>query len=154
MIEQKQMPKSIISEKLREDADTNIRRSIRALQTAVTNLTKSRDYKMPTSIELVTSADLQQQIAVHIEAIEQDMGLSDEEKKARKRSWQGTRAAASKFIGQINAVLQEWPQIKWQYYAPANNFVPSNSIDEITAEMATCNVPDEAGEFFKDVDCN
>ncbi len=149
MSDLKQMPKSIISDEKRTAADAKIRQSIRTLQTAVSNLAKARDYKMPHEIEAITDADLQKQIGEHIAAIEQDATLTDDEKKSRRRSWQGVRAAAAKHINQINAVLSEWPQIKWQFYEPANNFVPASSIDEVTKELATCIVPGEAAAFYE-----
>ncbi len=144
----KKMPERIISQQKRQKADADIRACIRAVQQAIANLSATRDYVLPHDITAITAADVSAQSEKHITAITTDMILTDEEKKAKKKSWQGVRALQLRYVRVIETELQKFPQLQWQYFAAGNTFIPANSIADITAEMATFSVPAEIAEFY------
>ncbi len=149
MSELKQMPVSIIVENKRIEADANIRKAIRNLQGAVSNLSKVKEYTLPKDIKEITSEDLTRQIDLRLEAVQNELGLTEEEKQTRLRSWRGVKASASRYVQQIQAVLVEWPQLSWKWYEPANNFILDGDIDAISAKMATREVSEVCSEHYK-----
>lgn len=138
------MPDTFVSSDARRDTDAALRRAERDLNTYATRLAEMREIPdLPKDIRLVTEDFIRKAITPRIEAVKNDLTLTEDERDERVKMWKQISNTATKYLNAIKEILLQWPEVEWQYNNEENYYLAVNAT-EVVNKRSTFQVPEEA----------
>ena len=143
------MPKSFISAGAKRDTDAALRRAERELNIYANRLSEMREIpELPTDIRLVNDEFIKAAITPRIEAVKNDLGLTEEERDERLKAWKQISNTASKYAFAVKEILLQWPDVQWVWNSEENHYLAANA-PEVVDKRSTFDVPQEAKEHYE-----
>ena len=143
------MEKTIVLSNLVREVDSQLRAAIRSLQENYSHLREIKEWECPKCIEGITYEKFKEAVTPSIEAIRNDISLTEGERVERISKWNQLLRTFARFSRPIEAVVEEWPEVEWQYYEPIGNFVPVSDLDSIVVARCTRPMPQDAVAHYE-----
>lgn len=138
------MPETFVNSSARRDTDAALRRAERDLNTYASRVTEMREIPdLPTDITLVTEDFIRKAITPRLEAVKNDLTLTEDERDERVKMWKQISNTATKYANAIKEILLQWPEVEWQYNNE-ENFYQAVNATEVVNKRSTFQVPEEA----------
>lgn len=147
MEQTKELPKSIVIERERYDADQAFRAKVRRLQNAYTTLAGMEDLPELPELHQITEAWLSAYIVEQCRKIESTKHLTAVTREQMAEEWKKIKRAASLHVNYIQAFVRENPDAKIVYDEQIRNYYVTN-IDAIVDAKVRKPIPLEAQEHF------
>jgi hypothetical protein len=141
--------RTIVNEQERRDVDAAIRRGIREVQDAIKELQSFGEWVTPATIQEVTYSYFSGLVAPRIDAVKADVSLTEKERSQRLSTWKTLCQQIGKQTHRVEAVVEAFPELDWQFDETINNFVCTTNIDAIAEARATYEVPQLAEKHFE-----
>ena len=143
------MPKVFVSAIARRDNDAALRRAERDLNTYATRLAEMREIPdLPTDISLVNENFIIKAITPRLEAVRNDLTLTEDERDERVKMWHKINNTATKYASSITDIINQWPEVEWQYNEEENYYHAVNA-SEVVKKRSTFPVPEEAKQHYE-----
>ena len=147
MAQTKELPKSIVIERERDDADQAFRAKVRRLQNAYTTLKKMEDLPQLPELQQITEAWLSTYIVEQCRKIESATHLTAVTREQMAEEWNKIKKAAGLHINYIQAFIRENPSANIVYDEQIENYWVTNIPDIVDAKVRR-QIPEEAQEHF------
>ena len=142
------MSNYVISNRRKLDALSACRQAVERATKAAESLTRHEDLPPVDNICDYTLEWLDAAIEPHKQAIKEDKSLTAAERAGRLESWRNIRKTAKPWVCTIQAVLRDWPEVKWQRGSDGLFFVPSGEVERIGEEASVVEIPELAKEHL------
>ena len=147
MAQTKELPKSIVIERERDDADQAFRAKVRRLQNAYTTLKRMEDLPQLPELQKITEAWLSAYIVEQCRTIESTKHLTAVTREQMAEEWNKIKRAASLHVNYIQAFVRENPSANIVYDEQIENYWVTN-IPDIVDTKVRRQIPKEAQEHF------
>lgn len=147
MTQIKELPKSIVIERERYDADQEFRAKVRRLQNAYTTLAGMEDLPELPELHQITEAWLSAYIVEQCRTIESTKHLTAVTREQMAEEWKKIKRAASLHVNYIQAFVRENPDANIVYDEQIRNYYVTN-ISSIVDAKVRKPIPLEAQEHF------
>ena len=147
MAQTKELPKSIVIERERDDADQAFRAKVRRLQNAYTTLKRMEDLPQLPELQKITEAWLSSYIVEQCRTIESTKHLTAVTREQMAEEWNKIKRAASLHVNYIQAFVRENPGANIVYDEQIENYWVTNIPDIVDAKVRR-QIPEEAQEHF------
>ena len=147
MAQTKELPKSIVIERERDDADQAFRAKVRRLQNAYTTLKRMEDLPQLPELQKITEAWLSAYIVEQCRTIESTKHLTAVTREQMAEEWNKIKRAASLHVNYIQAFVRENPGANIVYDEQIENYWVTNIPDIVDAKVRR-QIPEEAQEHF------
>ena len=142
------MPESFISAGAKRDTDAALRRAERELNIYANRLSEMREIpELPTDIKQIDEDFITKAIIPRIEAVKNDLGLTEEDRDERLKAWRQISNTATKYANAIKEILEQWPEVEWQYNEEENYYLAVNAT-EVVNKRSTFPVPEIAKQHY------
>ena len=142
------MPKSYVSPMVRRDTDAALRRAERDINENYGKLAEMREMsELPKDITKIDKDFIDSVFTPRLEAVRNDIGLTEDERDEKVGNWSRIRATAYKFANTIQVTLSQWPEAVWKYNADTQSFYIDDFFD-IVDTRSTFDTPAEAVEHY------
>ena len=143
------MPETFISSVARRENDAALRRAERDLNVYASRLAEMREIPdLPTDIRLVTEDFILKAITPRLEAVKNDLTLTEDERDERVKMWHKISNTATKYASSITDIINEWFDVVWQYNDEENYYQAVNANDVVN-RRSTFPVPEEAKQHYE-----
>lgn len=143
------MPESFISAGTKRDTDAALRRAERELNININRLLEMREIpELPTDIKQIDEDFITKAITPRIEAVKNDLGLTEEERDERLKAWKQISNTASKYTFAVKEILLQWPDVQWVWNSEENHYQAANA-PEVVDKRSTFDVPPEARQHYQ-----
>ena len=147
MAQTKELPKSIVIERERDDADQAFRAKVRRLQNAYTTLKRMEDLPQLPELQKITEAWLSAYIVEQCRTIESTKHLTAVTREQMAEEWNKIKRVASLHVNYIQAFVRENPSAIIVYDEQIENYWVTN-IPDIVDTKVRRQIPKEAQEHF------
>ena len=142
------MPERFVSPMVRRDTDAALRRAEREVNENYSKLATMREMpELPKDITKIDKDLIDGFFAPRLEAVRNDISLTEDERDEKIRNWSRIRATAYKYANSIQVTLSQWPEAVWKYYAEDYSFHIDDFFD-IVDTRSTFDTPKEAQEHY------
>ena len=142
------MPKTFVSPMVRRDTDAALRRAERDINENYSKLATMREMpELPKDITKIDKDFIDGVFAPRLEAVKNDIALTEDERDEKVRNWSRIRAVSYKFANNIQITLSQWPEAVWKYNAEDNSFNIADFFD-IVDTRSTFDTPAEARQHY------
>ena len=144
------MPTRITDKRKQQDIDNDLRFALRRVQDAANALRSLQGFSIPPTADItawekaLNAATARKEKAV--EAITDDPTLTDEERKAKAKTWRGWHKQLAMYCATITSTIHAYPTLKWTFDEATATLTPSADIFAIATAAATVDVPAEASD--------
>lgn len=143
------MPETFVSSVARRDNDAALRRAERDLNVYASRLAEMREIPdLPTDIRLVTEDFILKAITPRLEAVKNDLTLTEDERDERVKMWHKISNTATKYASSITDIINEWFDVVWQYNDEENYYLAVNANDVVN-KRSTFPVTEEAKQHYQ-----
>ena len=150
MLDYTKMPRRITDTRQRQDIDNDLRFAVRRVQEAVNALRELQGFTIPATADpaewekALNAATARKEKAV--EAITDDPTLTDEERKAKAKTWRGWHKQLAMYCATITSTIHAYPTLKWTFDEATATITPTADIFALASDAATVDVPAEASD--------
>lgn len=144
---QKELPKSLVIERERRDADEALRAKVRRLQQCYTNLKGMEDLPELPTLHQITFAWLDAYILQQCRKIEEAKHITGATREQMQAEWKRVKKAASLSVNYLQAFVKDYPDAVIKFDAVIGNYYVAN-LDELVNARVTHKVPKQAQEHF------
>lgn len=150
MLDYTKMPRRITDTRQRQDIDNDLRFAVRRVQEAVNALRELQGFTIPATADpaewekALNAATARKEKAV--EAITDDPTLTDEERKAKAKTWRGWHKQLAMYCATITSTIHDYPTLKWTFDEATATITPTADIFALASDAATVDVPAEASD--------
>ena len=150
MLDYTKMPQRITDTRKRQDIDEELRFATRQVQDAINALRSLQGFTIPASADpkewekALTAATERKEKAV--EAITDDPTITEEERKAKAKTWRGWHKQLAMYCATITSTIHAHPSLGWQYDEATATITPTADIFVLATEAATVDVPRGASD--------
>ncbi len=138
------MPECFISAGTKRDTDAALRRAERELNLFVSRLSEMREIpQLPTDIKLIDEEFIKEAITPRMEAVKNDLGLTEEDRDERLKAWRQISNTATKYANAIKEILEQWPDVQWEWNSEESHYLAANA-PEVVDKRSTFDVSQEA----------
>ena len=142
------MPERFVSPMVRRDTDAALRRAEREVNENYGKLASMREMpELPKDITKIDKDLIDGFFAPRLEAVRNDITLTEDERDEKIRNWSRIRATAYKYANTIQVTLSQWPEAVWKYNADTQSFNIDDFYD-IVDTRSTFDTPKEAQEHY------
>lgn len=142
------MPERFVSPMVRRDTDAALRRAERDINENYGKLATMREMpELPKDVTKIDKDFIDGVFAPRLEAVKNDIALTEDERDEKVRNWSRIRATAYKYANSIQVTLSQWPEAVWKYYAEDNSFHITDFFD-IVDTRSTFDTPKEALQHY------
>lgn len=142
------MPKTFVSPMVRRDTDAALRRAERDINENYSKLASMREMpELPKDITKIDKDLIDGFFAPRLEAVRNDISLTEDERDEKIRNWSRIRATAYKYMNSVQVTLAQWPEAVWKYNADTQSFYIDDFFD-IVDTRSTFDTPKEAQEHY------
>ena len=143
------MPARFLSAGVRKDTDAALRRAERDINDLANKLASMREIpEIPKDIKRINKDFIDSVFAPRMEAVRNDLGLTEDERDEKARLWQRICATAQKYANSIIEILEQWPEVNWQWDEESSHFIAAN-LHEVVDIRSTFDTPKEARQHYK-----
>lgn len=142
------MSNYVISYRRKLDTLSTCRQAIERATKAAESLARHEDLPPVDCIRRYSVEWLDLVIEPHKRAIKEDKSLTAAERAGRLELWRNIRKTAKPWVCTIQAVLRDWPEVKWQRGSDGLFFVPSGEVERIGEEASVVEIPELAKEHL------
>ena len=143
------MPECFISAGTKRDTDAALRRAERELNLFVSRLSEMREIpQLPTDIKLIDEEFIKEAITPRMEAVKNDLSLTEDERDERLKMWKQISNTASKYVFAVKEIVLQWPDVQWVWDNEENHYLAANA-PEVVDKRSTFDVPQEAKEHYE-----
>ena len=142
------MPKTFVSPMVRRDTDAALRRAERDINENYGKLATMREMpELPKDITKIDKDFIDGVFAPRLEAVKNDITLTEDERDEKVRNWSRIRAVSYKYANSIQVTLSQWPEAVWKYNADTQSFRIDDFFD-IVDTRSTFDTPAEAQKHY------
>lgn len=143
-----EMPEYVVLQRVKRETDEALRKSIQQVQSAFAAIRCIKEMPpLPKDLKQINTKFVEESIKPHLDAVQSDASLTEEEKENKRKQWQIIMNKATHQVKLIAEALDQWPDVAWQWDELVSNFVASN-IDSVVLQRSTFPTPLESKQHY------
>lgn len=137
----KEIPSTVIVPQELADTESEMRKDIRRMQAAYASLRDLQDYICPTSIDELTTDEIDRLTDERTAKVMADTTLLPTEKAERIKIYKRLHRFVALNVNMVNKILQKWPGCNFVYDEAVRNIVPTTDLHTVAEALSVRDVP-------------